>query len=580
MSGDGRRKRLSAILAADVAGYTRLVERDTDGTVAAWEAARNDIINPAISEHSGRIVKHTGDGFLVEFSTVQDAVQCAIVMQQRLSGNPLEFRMGINLGDVIDDGEDIHGEGVNIAARIEALATPGGITVSGGVYDQVRNRIEVPFEDIGEQEVKHVSAPVRVYRIIENTSAAEPGAEATERLELPDKPSIAVLPFDNMSDDPEQEFFSDGISEDIITALAKYGWFFVTARNSTFSYKGRSTYVKQIGAELGVRYVLEGSVRKAGDRVRVTVQLIDATTGNHIWAERYDRKIDDVFALQDEITETVAGTIAPQLMVAESERVKRTPPEDMQAWEMVMRAIPLYWRMNGPDLWRAQDLLLEAIELDPDYAQAHAILGLTYIWNSWMGWGDDPTSTIPKAEPACRRALALDDQEPWAYAALGAVHGYFRRHEEAIADLQRALDLNPSFSFAYAWLGGLFGYAGKVDAANEAIDQAYRISPRDPFNALLPMMQAVGFFTAGRDSEAHKLAKETLKVRPDMLGAWRLFTISAAQMGDVEAAKRGLSETKRLQPTISLDWAKTYSPWVRPQDRARYVEAFRIAGLE
>lgn len=573
MSVVGPSRRLSAVLIADIQGYTKLVERDTDGTVAAWTSARSDVIDPEIAKHAGRIVKYTGDGFLAEFSNVQDAVECAIAMQTGLADSSLQFRMGVNLSDIVDDGTDIHGEGVNIAARIEALAEPGGISVSGSVYEQVRNRIAAAFEDFGEHDVKHVSAPVRVYRISSGTGPTIAEAERMEELALPDKPSIAVLPFDNMPGDPEQEFFSDGISEDIITALSKFGWFFVTARNSTFSYKGTSTDVKQIGVELGVRYVLEGSVRKAGNRVRVTGQLIDATTGNHLWAERYDREITDIFDLQDEITETVTATIAPQLLVAENERVKRKRPENMEAWELVMRFQPLFWRMNGADLLEAQNLLLEAIERDPDYALAHALLGFSYVWGAWMGWGKYPRHQLPLAEPAARRALELDDQEPWAHLAMSTANGYARRHDEAIAETRRALELNPNLSFAHAWLGILLGYAGHVELADESLDRTLRISPRDPFNAMLPVFRAIGYFTAGRDAEVCELTQGALRVRPDMLGAWRLYTISSAQLGNVEDARRGMDETKRLQPTITLEWAENFSPWVRAQDRERYLDA-------
>ena len=285
MSGESRERRLSAILAADVAGYTKLIEQDTDGTVAAWKDARANIIDPAIAEHSGRIVKHTGDGFLAEFATVQEAVRCAITMQEGLTASPLDFRMGINLGDVVDDGEDIHGEGVNIAARIEALADPGSISISGGVYDQVRNRLDCRFEDMGEHEVKHVSAPVRVYRVTPGATAPKVEAETGEELAPTDKPSIAVLPFDNMSSDPEHEYFADGMAEDIITALSKISRMRVIARNSTFAYKGQAQDLRQVASELGVRYVLEGSVRSGGKRIRITAQIIDASDGSHLWAE-------------------------------------------------------------------------------------------------------------------------------------------------------------------------------------------------------------------------------------------------------------------------------------------------------
>jgi adenylate cyclase len=370
MGGERLQRRLSAILAADVASYTRLVEQDTDGTVAAWKAACDDIIDPTISEHSGRIVKLTGDGFLVEFQTVQDAVKCAIAMQDGLAEGSLEFRMGINLGDVIDDGKDIHGEGVNIAARIEALAEPGGICISGGVFDQVRNRLDHHFEDLGEHEVKHVSAPVRVYAIRHRDEPTS--VQATKLpLTIPDKPSIVILPFDNLSGDIEQDYFADGMVEDIITGLSRIKWLFVIARNSSFVYKGKSVDVTQVGRELGVRYVLEGSVRKSSNHVRVTGQLIEAESNRHVWADRYDRTLDDIFAIQDELTMSVVAAIEPSLRQAEIERVKRKRPENLDAYDLALRAIPHVYPAMPDGAAMALPLLERAIEKEPDYALAH-----------------------------------------------------------------------------------------------------------------------------------------------------------------------------------------------------------------
>ena len=329
------RRRLAAILAADVAGYTRLMEEDTDGTVAAWQDAREDVINPRVAEFSGDLVKLTGDGFLVEFSTVQDAVKCAISMQNDLAQSSLNFRVGINIGDIVDDGEDIHGEGVNIAARLEGLAEPGGIWISGDVYNQVRNRIEAEYEDMGQQDVKNVSVPVHAYSIrLKFAAPTTPSASDASTPEILERPAVAVLPFDNMSGDEEQEYFADGITEDIITELAKWAWFPVIARNSTFAFKGQSSDVRLVAEELGARYVVEGSVRKGGNRVRITAQLIDAATGHHVWAERYDRELEDVFAVQDEITMNLAGAIMPELSADQQKQALRKPPEDLKAWDL------------------------------------------------------------------------------------------------------------------------------------------------------------------------------------------------------------------------------------------------------
>jgi adenylate cyclase len=582
-------RRLAAILAADVVGYSRLIRADEEGTLAALKALRAELIDPKLEEHNGRIVKLMGDGMLAEFPSVVDAVRAAVESQQAVAARNaelpqdkrIEFRVGINLGDVVIDGDDIYGDGVNVAARLEGLAKPGGICVSGAVYDQVRNRTNFAFEDIGDQEVKNIDEPVRAWLWAPAGRPVSDIQPISDRpLALPDKPSIAVLPFDNMSGDPDQEYFADGIAEDIITGLARMRWFFVSARNSSFAYKGSAVDIKQVSRELGVRYVLEGSVRKSGNRARITVQLIDATSGNHLWAERYDRELSDIFAVQDEITESVVATIEPQLYVAESERASRKTPASLDAWDLAMRAMRHLWRMTGPDNARAQELLEAATERDPNYAPAYGPLGFSYIWHAWMGWGDDPIRLIPKAESAGRRAIALDDQDPWAHLVMACVYGYGRRHEDAVDELRKALDLNPNFSLAYAWLGVVMGYAGKFEESIEALDRAYRISPRDPFNAWLPALRSVVYFAVERYGEARDLAYETIKMRPDMVGAWRIVTITSAHLGDLDEARRALAETQRLQPTISLAWARRYGPWARPQDLDRYVEGFRLAGLE
>ncbi|MDH3232499.1 MAG: adenylate/guanylate cyclase domain-containing protein [Alphaproteobacteria bacterium] len=583
-------RRLAAILAADMVGYSRLMEADEEGTIARQDAHRTEMIDPEIARHRGRIVKTMGDGLLIEFNSIVDAVRCAVVVQEAMrlreadyaGDERIAYRVGVNLGDIVIDGDDILGEGVNIAARLEGLAEPGGICISDIVYQSVKGKIENRFDDLGEQQVKNLTEPLHVHRIRLDVPTSEIGSysAAPAALNLPDRPSIAVLPFDNMSGDPEQEYFADGIAEDIITGLSRMRWFFVSARNSSFTYKGRAVDIKAVSRELGVRYVLEGSVRKAGNRARITVQLIDATTGNHLWAERYDRELTDVFAVQDEITETVVATIEPKLYAAESERAKRKTPESLDAWDLLMQSMPHLWRMTGPDNTRAQELLQAAIDRDPGYAQAHGLLGFSYIWHAWMGWGEDPTRLIPEAASAARRAIELDEQDAWAHLVMGTIDGYARRHEDAIERMRKALELNPNFSFAYFWLGSILGYAGKVDEAIEAIDRAYRMSPRDPFNILLPVIRSIGMFTALRDTDTRDLARETIKVRPDMVGAWRMLTVSTAHLGELDEARRALAETKRLQPTISLAWARKYGPWVRPQDLERYVEGFRLAGLE
>ena len=367
-------RRLAAILAADVAGYSRLMGNDEEGTLAALKTYRRELIEPKVAEHRGRIVKTTGDGALIEFASAVDATRCAIQIQHALAernavvpeDQRVEFRIGINVGDIIIDEGDIYGDGVNIAARVESLAKPGGICLSDNAYQQVKGKFALEVSDMGEQQLKNISQPVRVFSVRPNEASPRPAPS------LPDKPSVAVLPFQNMSGDPGQDYFTDGMVEDIITSLSRIKWLFVIARNSTFAYKGRAIDVKQIGRELGVRYVLEGSVRKATDRVRITGQLIDVSTGAHVWAERYDRKSDDIFALQDEITLAVVGAIEPTLRLAEVERAKRKRPDNLDAYDLVLRAIPGVYSRMPEESKKALTFLERAIELDPAYGLAHA----------------------------------------------------------------------------------------------------------------------------------------------------------------------------------------------------------------
>jgi adenylate cyclase len=389
-------RRLAAILAADVAGYSRLMGVDEEGTLARLKALRADLIDPAIAGHHGRIVKTTGDGMLVEFASVVDAMRCATVWQRSMSERPaaqprdshIEWRIGVNLGDIIVDDDDIFGDGVNVAARLEAMAEPGGICVSGAAHDQVRDKLDIEFEDMGEQSLKNIARPVRAYRISPpvDAKAATPRAAPQAPLPLPDKPSIAVLPFQNISGDPEQEYFADGMVEEIITALSRIRWFFVIARNSTFTYKGHAVDVKQVGRELGVRYVLEGSVRKSSNRIRVTAQLVEAATGNHVWAERYDRDLADIFAVQDEITERVVAAIEPELYAAEQVRSQNKPPDRLDAWECVIRALSCIGLGTRDKTTEAEGLCRRAIAIAPDYGRAHSLLAWALLRRTtWSG---------------------------------------------------------------------------------------------------------------------------------------------------------------------------------------------------
>ena len=570
-------RRLAAVLAADIAGYTRLMEQDTDGTVAAWHDARANVIDPQITAHAGRIVKHTGDGFLAEFPTVQDAVKCAVAMQEGLVGSTLDFRMGVNLGDIIDDGEDIHGEGVNVAARLEGLAERGGICVSGDVFNQVRNRIDAKFDDKGEQEVKHVSAPIHVYAIrLEAATISHLDSAA-----VTDKPSIAVLPFDNLSGDPEQAYFADGMAEEVITALSHYRWFFVIARNSSFTYKGRAVDARQVGQELGVRYLLEGSVRKAGNRIRVTAQLIDARTGNHIWAERYDRELNDIFALQDEITESIVATVEPELGAIEREQARRKLPENLDAWGSYQRGLwHLYGDRSRDGLAEARRLFQRACDLDPEFATAYAELAWTHTLDITRGFADARNASLGQASVAAEKAVALDARDPVARFALGRVHVLRHEYEEAIAEMEAALSLNSNFDRAYYGLGMALLYGGRPEESIPQFEQAIRLNPRSPLLWHYFYTLARAYFNMGRDEKA--LAWSGKANQQPNAPYWS-FAVAAAALGHlnrIDEAGKMLTEVRNRKADFSANSiTSTVGPYGPHSGAGRIIEGLRKAGL-
>lgn len=563
---------------------------DEEGTLARLKAYRRELIDPKIAEHRGRVVKTTGDGILIEFPSVVDAVRYAIDVQHGMAernadvpeGARIEFRVGINLGDVIIDGDDIHGDGVNIAARLEALADPGGICISQTVLNHARDKVSFDGEDAGEQTLKNIARLVHVYRIIVDPSRrhATPQTRAPA-LALPDKPSIAVLAFQNMSGDPEQEYFADGISEEIITSLSKLRWFFVIARNSSFIYKGNAVDVKRIARELNVRYILEGSVRKGGNRVRITAQLIDATTGNHLWADRYDGELIDVFALQDGITNKVVAAIEPKLLEAEGIRSQSRSPEDLGAWDMVIRANALFWRMTKADGDAAVALLNRAVERYPDYAPAQSILAFMlaisdyYFGFSSIGFGAE----LERAANLGGRAAELDDGDPWAHLALGYVAFMMRRTDEAVGEFQRALDLNPNFAAAHGYLGLALAVDGRSDLAIAHAEQAIRMSPHDPQNSIFNVALAVANYLAGRFSEAIRFSRKALQQRPGLTAGRRIYVASLAQAGQMDEARAALARLKELHPAISIAWIEKHVPYT-PLPMAKFLEGMRKAGLQ
>jgi TolB-like protein/Tfp pilus assembly protein PilF len=453
----------------------------------------------------------------------------------------------------------------------------------GAAQAVIRTAPRRGFRFVGEVRVDEAGPPAPPKEppvepiLAEDAPALAPAAV----LPLPNKPSIAVLPFQNMSGDPEQEYFADGLTEDIITGLSQQQWFFVIARNSSFSYKGEAVDVRQIAGQLGVRYILEGSVRKSGSRVRVTGQLIDATLGNHLWAERFDRELADIFDLQDEITTSVVGSVSPQILLAEAARVRRKTPQVIEAWDLAMQALPYMWRMTTEDHGRAQDLLLEAIALDPDYAHAYALLGWTYVTMFNLDTGRPIHEFTERALDAGTRAVELDDQDPWGRLVLGLAHARRRHPEPALSHLSKAIQLNPSFALGHAGLGYGLAAGGQPQRGLEALEQAHRLSPRDPFLAIYaPTVRYMALFALGRYQDAIDVCRATIAVHPKHAGAWRLLTVSLALLGQIEEAKAALAQTLTLQPDLSLDHVESNTIYADPADRARFREGLIKAGLD
>ena len=582
-------RRLAAIFAGDVVGYSRLMGADEEDTLHQLKSHRKDLVDPKITEHRGHIVKTTGDGILVEFVSVVDAVRCAVDIQRGMAernadvrpDKRIEFRIGINVGDIISDASDIYGDGVNVAARLQTLAEPGGIIVSHNVYEQVRDKLSFGFEDMGEQTVKNIARPIGIHRVCIVDNAAPimiKGAAVAKTAATSDRPSIAVLPFANMSGDPDQEYFADGISEDIITGLSKLRWFFVIARNSSFTYKGKAVDVKRAARELGVRYILEGGVRKGGNRVRITAQLIDAGTGNHIWADRYDGELTDVFELQDDITKKVVAAIEPKLLEAEAMRSQPRSSEDLDAWDLVTQANSLLCRLTRTDIDAAVTMLRSATSRYPDYSPAHSMLALALLYRA-IPFGITESQDTKEAALLASRAAKLDDGDPWAHLALGWLASLTRRTHDAVVEFQRALDINPNFAAAVSHLGHALALDGKSEEALPYLKQALRMSPHDPQNFLVYTALAQAHYMAGRYDEAVDFSRKAVQQRPEFTGGYRIFVASLAQAGQLDDARAALQRLKSLQPDISIAWVEQNTPY-RPGPMAKVAEGLRKAGLD
>ena len=549
MSGTGPNRRLSAVLIADIAGYTKLVEQDTDGTVAAWTSAREGVIDPEIGNRAGRIVKYTGDGFLAEFPNVQDAVECAIAMQAGLADSPLDFRMGVNLGNIVDDGTDIHGEGVNIAARIEALASPGGISVSGSVYEQIRNRVEAKFEDIGEHEVKHVSAPVRVYRIGASVAA---DLETSTRLALPEKPSIAVLPFDNLSADPEQEFFVDGMTEDIITELSRFESLFVIARNSAFVYKNKQVDVRTVAEELGVHYLLEGSVRKAGDRVRITAQLVNGEDASHVWAERYDGVLEDVFALQEQVTSQVVASIAPQIAAAQQIRAGEGAALFDEAQELAYRALftmrSAFHQSDQAMLERAIGMALESVAKNGKCGSAYLTLCTSYAMKNLLQWGDDPSRSADLSAEWADKFVAELPGSYRAYRCRGLASFRKGKFSEANRDYRYAHELNPNDTATLQQWSWCEASAGIVEDAKRHAELAIRLNPKDPVIGIAFLALAMVAFIKQDNMAFEDWGNKAIQAHSNAPIRRAMMIAHAANTGDQELLETHRTHLMEIAP--------------------------------
>ncbi|MBR1279329.1 adenylate/guanylate cyclase domain-containing protein [Bradyrhizobium sp. AUGA SZCCT0283] len=576
-------RRLSAILAADVAGYSRLMHNDEEATHAKLTALLAGGVEPAIAEHGGRIVKNTGDGFLAEFPSAVEAVRASMQFQTRIceltigdaEDRRLRFRIGINIGDVIVEPHDIFGDGVNIAARLEGIAEPGGICISASAYDQVQGKIAAEFVDLGEQRLKNIARPVRAFNVTDRVTAARQRPALT----LPDKPSIAVLPFQNLSADPEQEYFADGVVEDITMALSRFRWLFVIARNSSFTYKGRAVDVKQIGCELGVRYVLEGSVRKAGNRMRIAGQLIDAETRAHLWADRFEGALEDMFDLQDRVTASVVGAIAPMLQHEEIKRARRKPTENLDAYDYYLRGLATFHQWTKDANSEALQLFCKAIELDPDLASAYGMAAWCYMRRMANGWMIERAKESAEAMRLARKAVHLGADDPVAlcmggYALAHVAHEF----DDAANFMDRGLAINPNLAQAWMLSAWLRVFRGEPDLALDHVAHAMRLSPLDPSLSGMQGAAAYAHFLASRYDVAASWAEKAMG-EPTFLLAICIFAASSALAGRLEPAHRGMARALECDPDLHASNLGDLAPFRRAEDLAMFAKGLRKAGL-
>ena len=579
------KRRLAAILAADVVGYSRLMGEDEAGTLAALKEHHAALIDPAIAERDGRIVKLMGDGTLAEFASVVDAVECAIEIQREMAGRNvevpqdrrIELRIGINLGDVIVDGDDIYGDGVNVAARLEALAEPGGVCISNAVYRIVRNTLDLEFVDLGKKEVKNIAEPVHAYSLRPRDTMVDrrSGQKPTERSKVP---AVAVLPFDNMSGDPEQEYFSDGLAEDIITALSHWHSIPVIARNSSFTYKGQSVRVQRIAEELGARYVLEGSVRRAGNRVRITAQLIDADTGHHVWAEKFDRQLEDIFDVQDEITNRIAATIVPELEHFEQRRSAAKRTEDLDAWDYYVRGMEHFYRETCEDNAHARTMFQSAVEQDSNYSDAWARLGWVHARDVQLRCTTDPEDSLRQGFAAARKAVALDDSSAVAHMSLGTVHIWAEETELGLAEAQVALQLNSNFAHAAMAVGNRLDLVGQTEAGIAQMERSLQLNPRDPMRWRYMGCLARAYVSLEEYDTAVEWGQKAVSLRPESPDALFRQALCLAHLDRVDEARSLLDRCAAIEPGFVAQRAH-WQPYPDQQRNEHLLAGLRRHGL-
>ena len=591
MTEERTRRKLSAVLCADAVGYSRLMQEDEASTIRNLEDSKK-LMSELIEQYKGRVVDAVGDNLLAEFSSVVDATECAVKIQEELHARNselpddkrMEFRIGINLGDVIEDNGKIYGDGVIIAARLEKLAKAGGICISGTVHDQVKNKLSLEYEYLGEKSVKNISEPIRAYFIVMESYGV--AIEKSRELKFPEKPSIAVLPFVNMSGDPEQEYFSDGITEEIITGLSKIHGMFVIARNSTFTYKDKPVKVQQVSKELGVRYVLEGSVRKAKNQVRITAQLVDAVDGHHLWAERYDRDLNDIFALQDEITMKILTALQVELTVGEKARVFGKGTDNFEAYMKFLQAIKYFNRLRD-GFPMARQLANEAIELDENFPAPYIILAQMHWVEAMLQWTDSRADSLIEAYSLSQKALALDDSISEIYALMGVIHLYQRQHEEAITNGEKAVHLNPNHPDVHAIMAHIYRFSMRFEEALVMIKKAFRLQPNFSVTHIWYLMEmSMCHYCHGRQEEAISFAKqyrhfaEELGLNETIWVYYLMLTLNYVKMGLDQDAREALAELLRLFPEFSLEWNRIYSVYKNPKYLESQQKGLKRAGLK